>query len=149
MSECPSKKGGKKKKKKSLGRWQINSRQLFLCVCVCVRLTVRFRVCSCTHTHTHTDARAEKADAAALWAGQFDAHFYDCVAVLLVVARRLKCRLASSPPHPPPTGGLGCRLWLRDPLLLCSPGWSQEGLCRRGQHYGTARRGTPTALRLH
>lgn len=154
----PSKKGGKKKKKefgqmadKTLSPTADN------CFCACTR--ARACVCetdcafSCLFLYTHTHGCTGRENRrCSVWAGQFDAHFYDRVAVLLVVARRLKCRLSSSPippPPPPPAGGLGCRLWLRDPLLLCSPGWSQEGLCRRGQHYGTARRGTPTPLRLH
>lgn len=36
------------------------------------------------------------------------------------------------------SGGVGCRMRVWDPLLLCSPSWGEEGVRCGGQHHGSA-----------
>lgn len=129
-------------KKKSLDRWQIKlqvQQQTIVSVCLCDCALSCLSLCARAH------ARPERNRSGSVWAGQFDVHFYYRDPVCMFV-----CRRGLTPPFLLsffPAGGLGCRLWLRDPLLLCSPSWSQEGLCCRGQYYGTARRGTHPSRR--
>lgn len=121
VSEYPLEEEEGGKKRKGLDRWQIKLLSPTTDNC--------FRVPDCVF---------ERNGRCSAWAGQFDAHFLLSSLCLFVCPRGLTQRFLLFPR----AGGLGCRLWLRDPLLLCSPSWSQEGLCCRGQYYGTARRGT-------
>lgn len=104
----------------------------FVNVCVCLFF-------GCTHKHTDTH-RQRKQKLQCVGAGQFDVHF----SYRLPVCLPWRGPDAACPPLLLSAGGLGCRLWLRDPLLLCSSSWCQKGLRRRGQYYGTACRGTHT-----
>lgn len=129
----------KNNNKNSLDRWQIKpcrSNSDCFCVWLC---TFMFAV---VHAHTHRQRETEAAVC-----GRDSLMFTFIIETpsacwFVCLSARLNATFPPPPPPSSPVGGLGCRLWLRDPLLLCSPSWSQEGLRCRGQYYGTARRGT-------
>lgn len=105
--KCPT---SKEKLKTSLDRWRrlkkkkSESKEQLIMLLLCV--------CSCAHIR-----RRRKQKLRCVGGTFCSFHYQVTVCVLL---------LRHDGVFPPllPVGGFGCRLWLRDPLLLCSPSWS-------------------------